>query len=51
MLDGFDEGWIDFKDGGSKAVKGWTNPLDVFAALIAHRIDSGPTAEIPCDIR
>ena len=42
MLDGFNEGWIDFKDGGSKAIKGWTTPLDVIAALIADRIDVGP---------
>jgi hypothetical protein len=42
MLDGFNEGWIDFKDSGSKAIKGWTNPLDVIAALIAGLIDVGP---------
>jgi len=42
MLDGFNEGWIDFKNNGSKAIKGWTNPLDVIAAMIARRIDVGP---------
>jgi uncharacterized protein YbjT (DUF2867 family) len=42
MLDGFNEGWIDFKDRGSKAIKGWTNPLEVIAALIAGRIDLWP---------
>jgi len=42
MLDGFNEGWIDFKDSGRKAIKGWTNPLDVIAALIAGLIDVGP---------
>ena len=42
MLDGFNEGWIDFKDSGRKAIKGWTNPLDVIAALIADRIDVRP---------
>ena len=42
MLDGFNQGWIDFKNNGSKAIKGWTKPLDVIAALIARRIDVGP---------
>ena len=42
MLDGFNEGWIDFKDSGSKAIKGWTIPLDVIAALIADPIDVAP---------
>jgi len=42
MLDGFNEGWIDFKDRGSKAIKGWTNPLEVIAALIAGQIHVWP---------
>src|SRR6266404_9687754 len=42
MLDGFNEGWIDFKDSGRKAIKGWTNPLDVIAVLIAGQIHVWP---------
>ena len=34
MLDGFNEGWIDFEDGGSKAIKGWTTAVDVIRALL-----------------
>jgi NAD(P)H dehydrogenase (quinone) len=29
MLDGFNEGWIEFEGGGSKAIKGSTNAVDV----------------------
>ena len=36
MLDGFNEGWIEFEDGGSKAIKGSTNALVVIAALVAN---------------
>jgi NAD(P)H dehydrogenase (quinone) len=36
MLDGFNEGWIEFEDGGSKAIKGSTNAVDVIAALVAN---------------
>lgn len=35
MLDGFNEGWIDFPDGGSAAVKGATPIRDVIADLVA----------------
>jgi NAD(P)H dehydrogenase (quinone) len=35
MLDGFNEGWIEFEDGGSKAIKGRTNAVAVIAALVA----------------
>jgi uncharacterized protein YbjT (DUF2867 family) len=35
MLDGFNEGWIDFKDGGSHTIKGRTSAADVIAALVA----------------
>jgi NAD(P)H dehydrogenase (quinone) len=35
MLDGFNEGWIEFRDGGHSAVKGSTPLLDVIAALVA----------------
>jgi NAD(P)H dehydrogenase (quinone) len=33
MLDGFNEGWIEFQDGGSKAIKGQTNAVAVIEAL------------------
>jgi NAD(P)H dehydrogenase (quinone) len=39
MLDGFNEGWIEFQDGGSKAIKGQTSAVAVIAALMAA---SGP---------
>jgi uncharacterized protein YbjT (DUF2867 family) len=35
MLDGFNEGWIEFRDNGSSAVKGGTPLLDVVTALVA----------------
>jgi uncharacterized protein YbjT (DUF2867 family) len=35
MLDGFNEGWIEFRDRGGSAVKGNTPLLDVIAALVA----------------
>jgi NAD(P)H dehydrogenase (quinone) len=35
MLDGFNEGWIEFQDHGSKAIKGRTYAADVIAALVA----------------
>ncbi|MDB5409687.1 MAG: hypothetical protein JWL84_4599 [Rhodospirillales bacterium] len=35
MLDGFNEGWIDFQDGGNKAIKGSTTAAAVIAALVA----------------
>jgi NAD(P)H dehydrogenase (quinone) len=35
MLDGFNEGWIEFQDSGSKAIKGRTNAVAVVAALVA----------------
>jgi NAD(P)H dehydrogenase (quinone) len=34
MLDGLNEGWIEFEDGGSKAIKGSTNAIDILAALV-----------------
>jgi NAD(P)H dehydrogenase (quinone) len=36
MLDGFNEGWIEFEDGGSKAIKGSTTAIDVIADLVAN---------------
>ena len=35
MLDGFNEGWIEFRDGGRKAIKGRTNATTVIASLVA----------------
>jgi uncharacterized protein YbjT (DUF2867 family) len=35
MLDGFNEGWIDFQDDGRKAIKGRTDATAVIAALVA----------------
>jgi uncharacterized protein YbjT (DUF2867 family) len=35
MLDGFNEGWIEFQDHGRSAVKGKTPLLDVIKALVA----------------
>ena len=35
MLDGFNEGWIEFPDQGRSAVKGDTPLLDVITALVA----------------
>ena len=35
MLDGFNEGWIEFRDHGRSAVKGNTPLLDVIMALVA----------------
>jgi NAD(P)H dehydrogenase (quinone) len=34
MLDGFNEGWIDFPDGGANALKGSTDAETVIAALV-----------------
>ena len=36
MLDGFNQGWIEFKNGGSKAIKAPTNAVDVIVSLIAN---------------
>jgi NAD(P)H dehydrogenase (quinone) len=33
MLDGFNQGWIDFPDGGCQTIKGWIYPTSVIAAL------------------
>jgi uncharacterized protein YbjT (DUF2867 family) len=34
MLDGFNEGWIDFQDGGKSAIKGSISAADVIADLV-----------------
>jgi hypothetical protein len=36
MLDGFNEGWIDFQDGGRNAMRGQTDVLAVIAALVTE---------------
>ena len=35
MLDGFNEGWIDFQNGGAHTLKGRTSAANVIAALVA----------------
>jgi NAD(P)H dehydrogenase (quinone) len=35
MLNGFNEGWIDFQDDGRRAIKGRTDAIAVIAALVA----------------
>jgi NAD(P)H dehydrogenase (quinone) len=35
MLDGFNEGWIEFRDGGRHAIKGRINAATVIGALVA----------------
>ena len=35
MLDGLNEGWIAFRDGGSRVIKGRTHALAVIADLVA----------------
>jgi NAD(P)H dehydrogenase (quinone) len=37
MLDGFNEGWIDFRDGGANARKGSVSAEEVIAALVLDR--------------
>ena len=34
MLDGFNEGWIEFHDGGAKAIKGSVGAEEVIASLL-----------------
>ena len=38
MLDGFNEGWIEFQDAGSKAIKSRTDVIAVVGALVAARV-------------
>jgi NAD(P)H dehydrogenase (quinone) len=40
MLDGFNEGWIDFQDGGKRAIKGSTSVDEVISHLVG-RADVG----------
>jgi uncharacterized protein YbjT (DUF2867 family) len=39
MLDGFNEGWIEFADGGAKALKGSTDVETVIAELVRREAD------------
>jgi NAD(P)H dehydrogenase (quinone) len=39
MLDGFNDGWIEFQDGGRKAIKGPTTAVAVVADLVATARD------------
>jgi NAD(P)H dehydrogenase (quinone) len=39
MLDGFNEGWIDFPDGGANARKGSSSAEEVIAALVQSATD------------
>jgi len=41
MLDGFNEGWLDFPDSGENAIKGPTSAEDVIAELILGRQGEG----------
>ena len=36
MLDGFNQGWIDFESGGCNAIKGPTDAVTVIAGLVAE---------------
>jgi hypothetical protein len=44
MLDGFNEGWIEFSDGGRSAVKGTTALDSVIAELVEASHIEQPTA-------
>jgi NAD(P)H dehydrogenase (quinone) len=38
MLDGFNEGWIEFADGGANALKGSTDVETVIAELVQRQV-------------
>jgi uncharacterized protein YbjT (DUF2867 family) len=38
MLDGFNEGWIEFRDSGRSAIKGATSAADVIANLVGDSV-------------
>jgi NAD(P)H dehydrogenase (quinone) len=42
MLDGFNEGWIEFKNGGRQAIKGRTSALEVITALVDRAEEVAP---------
>jgi hypothetical protein len=39
MLDGFNEGWIEFRNGGDHAIKGRIDAVSVVADLVANASD------------
>jgi NAD(P)H dehydrogenase (quinone) len=45
MLDGFNEGWIEFQEGGKMARKGTTEVDAVIAALVERANDATVTGE------
>jgi hypothetical protein len=45
ILDGFNEGWIDFQDERRKAIKGRTDAIAVIAGLVAGCL--GSAAALP----
>ena len=47
MLDGFNEGWIEFEAGGRHAIKGSTSVDTVIAALVANA--AAPATASPGD--
>jgi uncharacterized protein YbjT (DUF2867 family) len=47
MLDGFNEGWIDFPEQGLYAVKGDVTLLDVITALVSERTDKSGMSTAP----
>jgi NAD(P)H dehydrogenase (quinone) len=52
MLDGFNEGWIEFRDGGEHAIKGRIDAVSVVADLVAKAsedagLDHGPDTHMP----
>ncbi len=46
MLDGFNEGWIDFPDGGRQAIKGRTDHVRVIAGLASPTPDTAEPASV-----
>ena len=43
MLDGFNEGWIDFRDDGTQAIKGTIGAQEVIASLLRGPFPPAPT--------
>jgi uncharacterized protein YbjT (DUF2867 family) len=42
MLDGFNEGWIEFRDGGRHSIKGWTPLIEVIETLVGDAKPAEP---------
>ena len=47
MLDGFNEGWMDFQDDGRKTIKGRTDAIAVIAALVVSAKGSSQSRPRP----